>query len=239
MALFAIMRPMTRMEKIVARPRLGFAAGAALAAVAAAPVMLVGTSARANIFEVYGDVYVGGMYGTEPKFNSIQTQDKDLSSSDFFNYSSGGLLGARLGVELLHTDLYLQFDQFFGPGSANNAPGSDLQVMLGWDTTIGPNRWRGILGGYGGLILAFPYTPKLPIDKGQIAWIGAALEGQGGVEYNVNRFLVLQGIATLGYHYMFSGARAIAVDNMGNAESATSHGFHFLFKLGGRFHIGI
>lgn len=236
MALFAIMRRMTRMEKIVARPRI------LLAALIAAPLALASTPAQANIFEAYGDIYVGGMYGTEPKFNSIQTQDGTAGqaqlSADFFNYNSGGLLGARLGVELLHTDLYLQFDQFFGPNASNSAPGSNLQLMLGWDTTIGPDKWRGILGGYGGLILGFPYTPKLPIDKSQIAWVGAALEGQGGVEYNVSRFFALQGIATLGYHYMFAGARTIN-DASGNGYSATSHGFHFLFKLGARFHLGI
>lgn len=232
MTLFAIMRPMTRTEKSAARSRL------LLAALVAAPVALASTPAHANLFEVYGDLYVGGMYGTTPRFNSLVTKSGMSEGADFFNYNTGGLLGARAGIELLHTDLYLQFDQFFGPSAQNSTPGSALQVMLGWDTTIGPNKWRGILGGYGGLVLGFPYTPHPPIDKSQIAWIGVALEGQGGVEYNVNRFLVLQGILTAGYHYMFAGA-ATYEGVAGEQLTTQTHGFHILFKLGARFHLGI
>lgn len=188
--------------------------------------------AEARLLEIYADGYLGGMYGTEPKFNSRVTPQ----GTDFFHDQSGGLLGLRAGVEVLYTDIYLQFDQFMTPRGFS---GSTLQAMVGWDFGLGSGDWTGTLGGYGGLVFGFPYTPHPPIDNDQIATIGVALEGQGGAEYNINRFLAVQMIATLGYHYMFAGAHPVLFNESGMSASTQTHGFHLMLKAGIRFHIGL
>lgn len=193
--------------------------------------------AEAKLLEVYADAYVGGMYGTEPKFNSVVTQKPDNTvGTDFFTDNSGGLLGLRAGIEVLYTDIYLQFDQLI---TSRGFSGSTLQAMLGWDFGIGDGAWRGTLGGYGGMIFGFPYTPHFPIDSSQIATIGVAVEGQAGVERVLNRLLRLQLIATVGYHYMFAGSESIVVDSSGNTANTVTHGFHLLIKGGIRFNLGI
>src|SRR5262249_42531166 len=179
----------------------------------------------------------GGMYGTDPKFNSTVTKKPDGSTgADFFQDQSGGLLGLRAGVEVLYTDIYLQFDQFLTP---HGFSGSTLQLMLGWDLGIGSGKWTGTLGGYGGMVFGFPYTPHLPIDPDQIATIGVAAEGQGGAEYDVTRFLATQMIGPIGYHYMFAGAQPIQLTPGGFSEATQTHGSHIMFKAGIRFHIEI
>jgi hypothetical protein len=193
--------------------------------------------AEARLIEIWADGYIGGMYGTEPKFcTSCVTQTPDgQRGADFFHDQSGGLLGLRAGVEVLFTDVYLQFDQFLTP---NGFSGSSLQAMLGWDLGIGSGKWTGTLGGFGGMVFGFPYTPHPPIDKSQIATVGVAVEGQGGVECNFSRYWALQAIATVGYHYMFAGSRTIEL-GPGISEATRTHGFHLMLKAGIRFHIGL
>lgn len=208
-------------------------------ALCAAFVSLLFWSARAEarIIELYADGYVGGMVGTEPKFCTgcvTQTQDGQRGD-DFFHDQSGGLLGARAGVEILYTDFYVQFDQFI---TGRGFSGSTLQAMLGWDLSIGSGKWTGVLGAYGGLAFGFPYTPHPPIDNTQIATVGVAAEGQAGAEYNINRFLALQLIGTFGYHYMFAGAKHIDL-GPGLSEATQTQGFHLMLKAGIRFHLGI
>ena len=76
---------------------------------AACAVLLAAQPAEAKVLEGYVDVYVGGMYGTQPKLSSVVTQRSEeagtTKGADFFDYNSGGLLGLRGGVELLHSDL--------------------------------------------------------------------------------------------------------------------------------------
>lgn len=193
--------------------------------------------AEAKLLEVYADAYVGGLYGTEPKFNSVVTQKPDMTrGDDFFSDNSGGLLGLRAGVEVLYTDIYLQFDQLI---SLRGFSGSTLQAMLGWDFGIGDGPWRGTLGAYGGVVFGFPYTPHFPIDTSQIATIGLAAEGQAGVERVLNRLFRLQLIATVGYHYMFAGSEPVTIDVAGNTSHTVTHGFHLLLKAGIRFNLGI
>ena len=194
--------------------------------------------AEARLIELYGDAYLGAMYGTEPKFcvTNCYTYKPDGShGDDFFHDQSGGLLGARVGVEVFYTDFYLQFDQFMSPRGFS---GSTLQAMLGWDLGIGSGKWTGTLGAFGGLVFGFPYTPHFPIDTSQIATIGAAAEVQGGAEYNLNRFIALQLIGTVGYHYMFAGSQVITV-GPGTTDSTQTQGFHLMFKAGIRFHLGL
>jgi hypothetical protein len=202
-----------------------------------ASLLCISPRAEAGLIEIYADGYVGGMYGTEPKFcTSCYTQTPDgQRGDDFFHDQSGGLLGLRAGVEVLYTDVYLQFDQFLTP---HGFSGSTLQAMIGWDLSIGSGKWTGTLGGYGGMVFGFPYTPHPPIDRSQIATIGVAAEGQGGAEYNISRYLAVQMIATLGYHYMFAGSKAVEL-GPGLSEATRTHGFHLMLKAGIRFHIGL
>jgi hypothetical protein len=234
MALFAIMAPMRRTKKI---PGLSLRRISLFAL--ALSLILMSQRAEARLLEIYGDVYLGGMYGTEPKFNSTVTQrpmgSQPTYGADFFHDQSGGLFGARAGIEIFYTDLYLQFDQFV---TGNGLSGSTLQAMLGWDFGIGSGSWTGTIGGFGGLVFAFPYTPHWPIDSSQIAKVGAAAELQGGAEYSINRLLALQLMGTVGYHYMFALADAVPLGN-GMSASTQTHGFHLLFKAGLRFHLGI
>jgi len=193
--------------------------------------------AEAKLLEVYADAYVGGMYGTDPNSPSVVTQKPDMTrGNDFFADNSGGLLGVRAGVEVLYTDLYLQFDQLL---TTRAFSGSTLQAMLGWDFGIGDGAWRGTLGAYGGMVFGFPYTPHFPIDSAQIATIGVAAEGQAGVERVLNRLFRLQLVATFGYHYMFGGSESVVIDNAGNTANTVTHGFHLLLKGGIRFNLGI
>jgi len=200
-------------------------------------LLLHSQTAQARLIELYADAYLGGMYGTEPKFNSTVTRKPDgTQGNDFFHDQSGGLLGLRAGVEVLYTDIYFQFDQFLTPYGFS---GSTLQAMLGWDLGIGSGKWTGTLGAFGGMVFGFPYTPHLPIDTNQIATIGPAVEGQAGAEYNINRFLAVQMIGTVGYHYLFAGAQQVALSPSGLSEATRTHGFHLMFKAGIRFHIGL
>lgn len=229
------------MKTTTSLARLSLAAALGLALVAGP------RRAEAGIFEFYVDAYGGGLYGT-PKIAGIESVDPLAApgtpnqGQDFFQNQTGGLLGGRVGIELLQTDLYLQFDQYFnGAGAA----GSSLQLMLGWDGTIGcaagEQCWGLLLGGYGGGVFGFPYTPKFPIDKAQIAGYGLALEGQIGAEYRINKYLRFQGVGTVGYHYLFGGSREITLtDNMGMTQvsATTTHGFHLLGKVGLRFNLG-
>lgn len=220
--------------------RLGRSALWALfALVLATGVGLLGERrAEARVLELYGDVYAGGMYGTLPKFNSVITQKPDSTTGgDFYADQSGALLGARVGIEVLYTDVYVQFDQFI---NLRGFAGSTLSPMIGWDLNLGSGKWTGTVGGYGGFVLAFPYTPSLPIDKGQIAKFGVQVEGQAGAEYNINRLIALQLIGTVGYHYMFAWADNVIVEPAtGASQSTKTHGFHLMAKVGLRFHLGI
>ncbi len=205
--------------------------------VGALALLLYSQRAEARLLELYADAYLGGMYGTEPKFcTTCYTAKPDGShGDDFFHDQSGGLIGGRVGIEIFFTDIYIQFDQFV---TGNGFSGSTLQPMIGWDFGIGSGTWTGTLGAYGGMVFGFPYTPHFPIDTSQIATIGAAGEVQGGAEYNVNRFLAVQLLGTVGYHYMFAGASPVMYSN-GFSEATQTQGFHLLFKAGIRFHVGI
>ena len=66
-----------------------------------------------------------------------------------------------------------------------------------------------------------------------------AFEGQGGAEYVLNRFLGVQLMATVGYHYMFAGAENVPLTVTGISESTRTHGFHLMFKAGLRLHLGL
>jgi hypothetical protein len=216
-------------------------------ALSAGALALVAGSGRAEakLFEVFADAYVGGMYGTEPKFNSVVTQ-KSVSSmgsqpmtvggDDFFHDNPGALLGLRAGVEVFYTDIYLQWDQMI---TGRGFSASTLQAMLGWDFGIGDGPWRGTLGAYGGMIFGFPYAPHFPIDTSQIATIGVGGEVQGGVERVLNRLFRFQVIGTVGYHYMFAGSDSIVHDAQGDTYQTQTHGFHILLKAGLRFNLGI
>lgn len=200
-------------------------------------LLLASSTAEAKLFEVYLDGYVGGMYGTDPKFDSVITRKPDGSTgNDFFRDQSGGVVGGRLGIEILYTDIYLQFDQFL---TAQGFSGSTLQPMLGWDLDIDVGNWKGLIGGYGGFVFGFPYTPHYPIDTHQISTVGVTIEGQGGAEYVLNRFLGVQLMATVGYHYMFAGAENVPLTVTGISESTRTHGFHLMFKAGLRLHLGL
>jgi len=222
--------------------RQGSALGRTLARLAPAlcglGLLLASSPAEAKLFEVYLDAYVGGMYGTEPKLDqSTITQKPDMSrGNDFFHDQSGGLVGGRLGIEVLYTDLYLQFDQFL---TGQGFSGSTLQPMIGWDLDLGSGPWKALLGAYGGLVFGFPYTPHWPIDNRQIATVGVTAEGQGGAEYMLNRFLGLQIMGTVGYHYMFAGAEEVPVSVTGLTKATQTQGFHLMLKGGIRFHVGL
>jgi hypothetical protein len=235
MTLFAIMRAMTQTKK---DPGFGRTKSLPLSLAVSAMVLVLGSGrAEAKLFEVFADGYVGAMYGTDPKFNSVVTQKPDMTmGNDFFADNSGGLLGLRAGVEILYTDVYLQFDQFM---TSRGFSASTVQTMIGWDFGIGDGPWRGTLGAFGGLIFGIPYTPHFPIDPGQIAKIGVGAEVQGGVERVLNRLFRLQLIATLGYHYMFADSDMVSIDLSGNMVSTQTHGFHLMLKGGVRFNLGI
>lgn len=215
---------MKRSPKIAAR-------GLLLAVLPLCALLFCGRAQAAHLFEFYLDGYGGGMYGT-PKVSGVSTP----AGNDFFHDQSGGLLGARVGIELLYTDLYVQFDQLF---NGDGAGASTLQAMLGWDFNLGcrqgPPCWDGLLGLYGGGIFAFYYTPHLPISRDQIARYGIGAEAQFGAEYHFNRYFVFQALGTFGYHYLFSGS--VDVNSSGVTLSDTAHGFHLLGKLGFRFHL--
>ena len=140
MALFAIMAAMAKTKKMASLLR------SAAPAVAGA-VLFAAQPAEAKILEGYVDVYVGGMYGTPPKLNSVVTIKSEpngtTKGADFFDYNSGGLLGLRGGVEVLHTDVYVQFDQFV---NLQGFSGSTVQGMIGWDFELGSGTWRGTIG---------------------------------------------------------------------------------------------
>ncbi len=180
------------------------------------------------------------MYGT-PKIAGITLPGTDVLGrpygDDFFHDQSGGLLGGKVGIELLYTDLYVQFNQFFND---TGAAGSTVQLMLGWDGSFGCRAtpcWAGVVGIYGGGIFGFPYTPHPPIDKGQLATYGLGAEAQFGAEYNFNRYFVFQALGTVGYHYLFKGSDGFTVDNSGSVTYSATHGFHFLATAGFRFHL--
>lgn len=214
-----------------------------LAVAAAGALSLASGRAEAGIFEFTADIYGGGLYGT-PSFGFVSQDTSNpnavTTGQDFYVNQSGGLLGGRLGIELLNVDLYAQFDQYF---NGTGAAGSAVNLMLGVDGTLGCSAgtgcWGLILGAYGGGVFGFPYTPKLPIDKSQIAGYGIAAEGVIGAEYRFTRNLLFQATGTVGYHYLFAGAREITIDPMTNdVRATTTHGFHLLGKLGLRFRIG-
>lgn len=196
-------------------------------------LVALGASPTAQALGVYVDGYGGGMYGT-PTLGGILTQKPTgETGAEFFRLNSGGLLGARVGLEVFHVNAYLQFDQFF---NAQGASGSVLQPMIGGSFSLGQGNLQGIFGGAIGGVFGFVYTPSFPIDKNQIATRGVAVEVQPGIEYKFNRFLAFQLVGTLGYHYLFDGA--IQVDNLGSLQTSNTHGFHMLAKLGLRFGFG-
>lgn len=237
MVRFAIMARMIGPQKNHCRASRGTLA--LVAGASALAVSLVSQPAEAKLLEIYLDGYLGGMYGTEPKFDtaSLVTKKPDNSQgADFFNDQSGGLVGARAGVEVFFTDVYLQFDQYV---TGRGFSGSSLQAMIGWDILLESGKWRPTLGAYGGLVFGFPYTPHFPIDTNQIATVGVALEGQAGVDYKLNAVMSLQILGTLGYHYMFAGAEDVQLTVSGLRESTRTHGFHLMAKAGLRFHFGL
>ena len=59
-----------------------------LGGLGAVAVLGSGGRAEAKLLEVFADAYVGGTYGTEPKFNSVVTQKPDKTMGNDFYYDN-------------------------------------------------------------------------------------------------------------------------------------------------------
>lgn len=180
-------------------------------------------SARAGIFEVYGQVNAGGGFG---RGNAA------APSKDFFEAVQGAAVGGELGIEVMFIDLFVDHDEFF----TDRIKGSWTQFMIGFDADFpmdDEHTTQGTVGvdaglGVGTLQSSLFSEPPPPISRK-----GATAELRLQGDRLLGKYAAIGLDLRLGWHYLFDQDKAI------NAPDAFSQGIHLFGGLAFKVHFGI
>jgi hypothetical protein len=193
-----------------------------LGAVVLVTGVLVGTrgSARAEVIDLTAQLLAGGGGGA-----GLSGAQKDAA---FFDKAAGGLWGARLGVELLFTDVWVEHWQMQG----SSLLGTWTQFMAGADVSFGigdpalgkdgkPGRQKTFaeLGFYVGYGLATGQQVEPPLDNAELSDKGFLAQMSLGIDYRFSNFVSAGLTVPMTYGYMFKNGAA-------NDESTRYQQFH-------------
>jgi len=178
---------------------------------AAAVIGLGARGAEARLAELTLQIDGGGSIG--------RGTANDDTDTDFFNVQSGGLFGAKIGLELLFIDATVEHQQFFESG----LKGSWTQFLIGTDFDFPlseDDKVRGTVGTGVGLGLGTMRTVDPPLDKAQIETRGFVAQLLIDLDYRLSKSLFIGASLPIGYHYLFDG------DQPANDPNSQSNGVH-------------
>ncbi len=207
---------------------------------AAALVFLLATPvARADILSLDAGVFGGGAGGA-----GLAGDQKDNA---FHDGAAGGAYGARVGVEFLLIDGWIEHTQY---RNSDGLAGTWTQFMIGIDATLPMGQQKGThpgkdgkpTGGYSGAFLELGLATGFgvgtgqqvepPLDYAQVTDRGFLVQGQAYLAYRLNRVLSLGVRVPVQYGYMFK--KGVANDTSTHYQSvqgAALLDLQFKFKL--------
>jgi hypothetical protein len=181
---------------------------------------LPAAKARAEMFEVYGQIHAGGGFGRG---------SAGAPSKDFFELVQGASAGGELGVEIYNVDVFVDHSQFFD----SRLSGSWTQFMVGLDaafpmdddkTTLGT---IGIDTGFGlGILERHAQGNSVGVSRK-----GAAAEVRLQGDRLLGKYAAIGLDLRVGYHYLFDAQAASA--------ASRSHGIHLLGGVALKVHFDV
>jgi hypothetical protein len=182
--------------------------------------LAAGRTAQAKLLELTLQADGGGAVG--------RGTANDDTDTDFFSVQSGGAFGAKVGIELLFIDFWVEHQQFFKSG----LKGSWTQIMLGTDFDFPlseDEKWRGTVGAGAGFGIGTLQSVDPPLDKKQIETRGLAAQLLIDIDYKLTPTLSIGASLPIGYHYLFDG------DQPANDPNSQSNGVHAMGLLTFKF----
>jgi hypothetical protein len=179
-------------------------------------------SARAHVFEVYGQLNAGAGFGRG---------NAQAPAKDFFEAVQGPNAGGELGIEIMHVDLLVDRYEFFD----SRLKGSWTQFMVGLDTDFPMDDDRttlatiGVNAGLGTGSLESSNPPGQPTPR--TAHQGAAAELRLSGDRLLGHYAAVGLDLRVGYHYLFDD-RALPTDPDNHSQGIQLFGglalkFHF------------
>jgi hypothetical protein len=184
--------------------------------------------ASAHVFDLYAEIKGGGGSGL-----GVAGAQKD---NDFFGGASGAMYGAKVGGEVLFTDIWVEHWQFtdlkgvIGTWTQFMA-GTDVDFPLG-DTPQGkqPTTFAELGFGFGfGIATGQQVMP--PLDNAQLSDKGFIGQLYLGVDYRFNKVMSIGLAVPLTYGYMFKSGAANDTSNHYHQLAATPNAY-FRLHLG-------
>lgn len=172
--------------------------------------------ASAKVFDLYAQIEGGGGSGA-----GVAGLAKD---QDFFGSAQGGAYGAKLGVELLFTDVWVEHWQF----TDGSVVGTWTQFMLGGDIdfklgdVVGEDGKPLTTGAFAELGLAIGYglgTGKQvepPLDNAELSDKGFIAQLSLGVDYRLNKVMSLGVAVPITYGYLFKTGNGVVANDEAN-----------------------
>jgi hypothetical protein len=166
---------------------------------AAALPFAVSARAHANVFELYAQVEGGGSLGT-----GVGGAQQD---NDFFGHAQGGLYGAKIGGEVLFTDVWVEHWQLSDGALVGTwtqfMAGVDVDFALG-DTPKGQRPKTFAELGFGfGFGLATGQQVEPPLDNGELSDKGFIGQVSLGIDYRMSGIMSIGVSLPVTYGYMF------------------------------------
>ena len=198
---------------------------------AAATALVAPAAAHAGVFDVYAQAEGGYANGL-----GIAGAKKD---NDFFSGAAGGLYGAKVGAELLFTDVWVEHWQFTDLKGVN---GTWTQFMIGADIDfpVGdvpqgqkPKTFAeiGLAAGYG---LGTGQQVDPPLDNAQVTDKGFIAQLSLGVDYRFSNVTSIGLAVPITYGYLFKNGDGAAANDEANQyhQLAASPMIYFRVNLG-------
>ncbi len=203
-----------------------FAALVLASALSAAPAV-----AHAGVFDLYAQVEGGGASGL-----GVGGVKKDDA---FFKGAGGALYGAKVGVEFLFTDAWVEHWQLTDLKGITGTwtqfmIGADVDFPLG-DTPKGekPKTFAelGLAVGYG---LGTGQQVDPPLDNGQVTDKGFIGQLSLGIDYRFSKVTSIGFVVPITYGYLFKNGPGIAANDTDNQyhQLAASPMVYFRVNLG-------
>jgi hypothetical protein len=181
--------------------------------VVAATALSAPQVAHAGVFDVYAQAEGGYANGF-----GVAGAKKD---SDFFSGATGGLYGAKVGAELLFTDVWVEHWQFTDFKGVNGTwtqfmVGADIDFPVG-DVPQGqkPKTFAeiGLAAGYG---LGTGQQVEPPLDNAQTTDKGFIAQLSLGVDYRFSKIVSIGLAVPITYGYLFKNGEGIAANDEDN-----------------------
>jgi hypothetical protein len=182
-------------------------------------LLLPSGAARADLLSVYGEAHTGASTG--------KGLGGDREDDAFHASAKGFTYGAKLGVEILLVDLWLQHDQYFDDG----VDGTWTQLMTGIDLELDIGSGYFELGSGVGLALGTGQQVDPPLDNGEITDKGIIAEGRVGGGYRVAPFVSLGVILPVQVGYLVKSGAGTSTSDLGTHYSEMSTALLFYLRF--------